>query len=217
MPQIKLIIVDDHQLILDGIKDHIKNQDRYALKRIYTDGPAFCLQLPVLEYDVLLCDIAIPGQNGFILCEESKRAYPERKVVFFSGYKEPVIMEGVKNSKADGFISKNVGIEELFEAIDRVLVGERVIPTDLITDKPGIRVLGNGKELNSFETFGTKLSPQEKEVLILYAKGFKNKDISEQMGLSPHTVKTYRRRIFNKLDVHDMQELMRFCWECGLM
>ncbi|GEM_PF-2128646 len=220
---IRIVIVDDHNLISDGISAHTERIQGFVVQQVFQNGLLFTTQLPGLRFDLLLCDVNIPGRNGFSVCRECKQQFPDRKVIFFTGYTESIILEEVKSSRADGFVPKDTGMDVLFDTIQDVLKGKRVFRFDLLSkqsfshEEPGFVVEGNQRVSNSFERFQSLLSPREKEIMALYAQGMKDNEISSHLQVSMHTVHTFRKRIYQKMEVSSMQELMIACWQCGLM
>lgn len=211
-------------MIQDGLISYVREHPRYELSPIFKNGQQLIQQLPALEFDILLSDIKLPGSNGFSVCRESKGLFPDRKVLLFSSFTAPAVLIEIEHSKADGFVPKDAGYSALFETIDEVMQGRKALRFDLIegyhpiqtNSKAGFKLAGHDRILDPFEKFSSLLTSREKELLGYYTKAYSDKSIALHLHISPLTVKTHRKRIFKKLEVNNIQELMLFCWKCGI-
>lgn len=219
-PIYDILLIEDHRLVLDGIKSLLKKHPLFFIKKQFSNGQIASSQLPYTDYDLLISDISIPGKNGLVLCRESKKLYPNRKVVLISGYNNPTLNAEIKNSKTDAFISKEYGLENFIASLNKVMNGERVFlfeENESPQKNTKIKLTGSHKAMNSFDRYINLTTQKEKTVLQLFAKGKSEFEIGNELNISKETVHTHKKRLYKKLDIKNMQGLMHVCWECGLM
>ncbi len=206
---IRLFIVDDHPLVIEGIHSLLRNE-----KDIEWAGQAMnaqsCLGFFVNNTaDIVLMDISMPGMDGVELCAVMKEKYPGVLILGLSTFNQGLYIKKMMENGASGYILKNTSREELVNAIHVVYEG-------------GIFFNGEvGQALEEYQKSSgvalPVLTPREKEILELIAEGYTNPQIAEKIFLSPFTVDSHRKNLLAKLNVKNTAMLIRFAVEHKLI
>ncbi len=198
MTKIKVFIVDDHYMVIEGIRSLLQNEEGIEWAGHATNA-ASCLaflqqQLP----DVILMDINLPDKNGIDLCKEVKEKYPSVFILGLSTFNQQSFIQKMMNNGASGYVLKNATQEELMEAIETVSKGKTYLSDEVASS---LR-----KEVVSEIPVITR---REKEVLLLIADGLTNAEIAKQLFLSTTTVDTHRKNLLAKFDVKNTASLIK--------
>jgi DNA-binding NarL/FixJ family response regulator len=210
MPKIRIFLVDDHQLVRDGIKALlISAEDLLILGEASTGRECFekiALEAP----DILILDISLPDTNGIEITKRISAEYPDTRVLILSMYtNEDFIFNSIK-AGARGYLPKNTSREELLSAIHAIYEGEEFFAGSIsrIMLKSYVR---KAKEDDLAPQRGPiPLTSREIEILKLFAEGFINKEISDQLDISIRTVETHKNHIMKKLELKSTVELIKF-------
>jgi len=201
---ISVFIVDDHQLIIEGIVSFLQKEKHIKVAGYATSAMSCINYFKTNTADVILMDINLPDMNGMDLCQLIKTNYPGIAVIALSTLSQGSYITQMIENGASGYLLKNADKEEILEAIETVQ---------------------NGKTFFSFEagkifkaTTEKKsglpvLSKREKEILKLIAEGFTNIEISKQLFISIDTVDTHRKNLYTKLNVKNTALLIRYAIE----
>lgn len=215
MNRIKIILADDHQLILDGMRTMLQGIPEFLIVAEVRNGQEALEAARKMEFDLILMDIEMPGCNGIeatrILLEEQ----PEAKVLALTMFNEKGIIVKVMEAGAKGYVLKNAHFQELVEAIKKVASGQNFISSDVIAtlmERDSVRV-----ESSQTESETDSLTKRELEILKLIAKGFSNKEIGEKLFISHRTVDTHRTNLLDKLQVKNIAGLIRFAMKNGYL
>ncbi|WP_316734980.1 response regulator transcription factor [Pedobacter aquatilis] len=202
---IKLAVVDDHPIVIQGIVSLINNLENMCVIGSFQTGAALLNFLYSNKLDVALLDIMLPDINGIELCAEIKKLSPETIVIAISNHTERSIIMQILQNGASGYILKNSSVEELKNCIETALKGEIAFSKEVIEiiAKPSINDL-KGRP---------KFTKREKQILQLIAQGKTTANIAEELFLSPLTVETHRRNMMQKLDVKNSIELINIATE----
>lgn len=207
MNKIKIIVVDDHALVRQGIISMLTSIDEIEIVGEAENG-VFALELLEKELpDVLLVDINMPKMDGVTLSEKAIEKYPDLKVIILSmdvtmGYVKKSIQAGVK-----GYIPKDSSKDTLVEAIKKVYQGDKFF-SDKVSE-----VILKGFYENDISDKPKKtgeLSKREEEVLKLIASGMSNRDIADKLFISIRTVDAHRNHIIQKLKLRSTAELVKY-------
>jgi DNA-binding NarL/FixJ family response regulator len=212
---IRLLLVDDHRMVLDGLTAMLRPHAELAMVVASTTEPAEARRLAVdAEPDIALLDVRMKATSGLDLCEELLRVAPGLKVVLLTVYDdEQYLFQGLR-AGASGYLTKQVVAEELLTHLRRVLEGEIVIDASLAG-----RVALSAARLHRGEFWPGAhlgLSQRESEVLELMVHGNSNRAIAHRLVLGEETVKTHVRSIFRKLDVSDRTQAVAFALREGI-
>jgi len=214
MPAIRAIIVDDHQVIRDGLRMMLSTWDELAIVAEAKDATEALSRVEQFAPEVVLVDIQLPGMNGLRLLRVMKERFPSVKVLILTNYANEEFLVEAFRSGADGYLLKNISRNELIESIRSVLTaGTRVLAPELVA--PVLDRFGEEVRRSSWERFG--LTGTEVELLKLVARGATNRDIAECMYLSPTTVKRRLSDVFRKLNALDRAHAVALATQHGLI
>lgn len=198
--KITIAIVDDHPIVIEGLKALLKAED-YISTVSFTTGAGIISFLENNEADIVLLDIMLPDANGIELCRDIKKIAPQTNVLALSNQAERSIILQVLQNGAVGYLLKNAGAEEMLQCIHEALNGNITFSAEVkeIMAKPSQR------ELQSMPL----LTKREKQILRMIADGETTQQIAGTLFLSPFTVETHRRNLLQKLQVKNVAELIK--------
>lgn len=205
---VSIVIVDDHQIVRDGLASLIATLDSQArvIGQGATGREAISLAAE-LKPDVILIDVAMPGLNGIEATREILKADPSIRIIAVTMHAERSFIAGMLQAGAKAYIRKESAFEEISAAIDAVLQGRTYLGNGIaeiaIADADG----NTGKPA---------LTDRETEVLALIADGLKTRQIAQSLFVSEKTVETHRRQISRKLDLYSVAELTKYAIRHGL-
>ena len=202
---IKVAIVDDFRIVIDGIEKNII-ESGIAVLTGRAGTIAECWEMLKTEQpDVLLLDIGLPDGNGMDVCPRIKAKYPAMNILILTNYAEYTVISNVLGNGASGYILKNAMPEEIMEGIRTVASGKRFLCEDANV------LLQKGKH------GGIELTRREGELLRLLVQGYTSLEIADKMCLSYETDRGYRKTLHLKLGVHNTAELTRIAIEKRLL
>ncbi len=208
---IRILIADDHAIVRKGLKQILL--DHYPSAHIGEVADAETLILTALneEWDVVICDMSMPGRSGLDALNQIKQSSPGLPVLIMSMYPEDQYALRVLKAGASGYLGKETIHDDIVKAIETVRLGEKFITT-AIAEKMAVAFnAGGSRKLHE------NLSGREFDVLKLLATGKSVTDISEQLSLSTTTVSTYRSRIMDKMSMRSNADLTRYALENALI
>jgi DNA-binding NarL/FixJ family response regulator len=201
-PPMRLVIVDDHQMVLDGLKAMLRPYAAQVEVAGEASDPREAVSLVArLEPDAVLLDVRLRGASGLDVCSDIRAACPSCKVVFLTVYDDEQYLYQAMRVGAAGFLLKRIRGGELVEYLRRIGDGEVLIDPSLAG-----RVALSAARLHRGEFWPGAhlgLTQRESEVLGLLVSGRSNRAIAGQLTLSAETIKTHVRGIYRKLDVSD--------------
>ena len=208
---IKILIADDHPVVLKGIKDIISETHDITVADEAGDGLEAVKKVRKNDYDVVLLDISMPGVDGLEALGEMQKMKPDLPVLILSIYPEEQFAVRAIKTGASGYLTKQRAPDELVTAIRRVYRGGKYIGA-VLAEKMASD-LARGDERPPHE----KLSDREYEVMRMIVKGKSTKEMAEALFLSPKTISTYRSRVFQKMNIKSDVELARYAFEHKLI
>jgi len=198
--KIVLAIVDDHPMVIEGLKSLLKPETAIYTTVSFTKGREFISFLSQNEVDLVFLDISLPDANGIELCKEIKKTSPKTIVLGLSNQTERSIMLQMLQSGASGYLLKNVSPDELLTCIQEALHG-------LITfSREAKEIMGRTSKAGLNEV--ASITKREKQILQLLAQGKTTATIATELFLSPLTVDTHRKNLLQKFDVKNTAELL---------
>ena len=202
---IRVAIVDDHKVVAEGF-EHLINDSGMVQVTGKAYSAAGCWELLAKQQtDVLLLDISLPDGNGIDLCPQIKAQYPHLKILMLTSYSELSIIMRVLEDGASGYILKNATAEEIIEGIRVVASGEQFLCEE-------VAILLRNSRFNP-----VRLSRREQELLRLIVAGHSNNAIADSMCLGYETIKSYRKNLILKLNVHNTAQLVKIAIEQKLV
>lgn len=207
--KIKVLIVDDHPLVIEGLKSLLRgNQDIKVVESCNTGNHA--LQYLQNNFvDIVLLDINLPDTSGIDICEQISKRYPMIAVIGLSTYGERSIINQMISNGAKGYLLKNVTETELIEAINKVYRGNVYFGVEVQ------KAMAN----TIFHSMGNtpRLTKREKQILKLIVSGKTNNQIAEELFISPLTVETHRRNLMKKMKASNTASLVKIAIEKALV
>jgi two-component system response regulator NreC len=211
MSQIKVLLVDDHQIIIDGLKSLLKNNNEFLVAGEAGNGREALRILDLIEIDVVLMDIDMPVLNGIDTLKEINRRRSGQKVIILSMHNEAGMIKSLIDLGASGYLLKNCSQEELITAIQKVAAGQSYFSTDVT-----LALLKPANSSNP-EIRNELLTDRETEILKLIAAGYSNKEIGDKLFISHRTVDTHRTNLMKKLDVSNIAGLISYAIKNGIV
>ncbi|HEX9075238.1 MAG TPA: response regulator transcription factor [Anaerolineae bacterium] len=208
---INVLIADDHALIREGLKKILKNEPDMTLAGEAANVQELNDQLKKLAVDVVLLDISMPGESGLDALKDLKQQNSRLPILILSVHPEHRFAIRALKAGASGYITKESAVEELVQAIRKIVAGGKYVSLALAEQLATELEAGNAKPLH--ET----LSDREFQVMRMIASGKKSSEIAEELSVSVSTVNTYRARIFEKMKMQSNVELTRYALENHLI
>jgi two-component system invasion response regulator UvrY len=208
----RILIVDDHDLVRFGIKSLLSGQPGITVLDTLSSGEAaidWCRNNNG-AVDVILMDINMPGIGGVEATHRISTMFPDIGIIIVTVHNEGPLPKQLLNGGARGYLTKGNGVEEMFAAIKDVHRGKHYIAKD-IAQSLALSVIPG--EENPMDT----LSMREMQVLMMIAQGSKTQQISDILNLSPKTISTYRKRLYDKLDVESDIEMLHVALKHGVL
>jgi two-component system response regulator NreC len=213
MSKIRVLIVDDHALVREGITALLRFYDDVEVVGEASDGREAISKSEELKPDVILMDIAMPGLGGLEATVEIKKKAPEVKIIVLSQYDDMEYVNRFLKAKVSGYLLKRAVGSELIAAVRAVARGESYLHS-AIASKVIERFVGKGSEAGDpYEL----LTDREKQVLKLIAEGNTHKDIATVLGISVKTAIAHHSNIMEKLELHSRAELIKFAIQKGII
>lgn len=212
MTPIRLMLVDDHTVVRDGLASMLSSQEDFEVAGHANNGREAVERVAALQPDVILMDLRMPEMGGVEAMHAISSERPDTRFIVLTTYDDDDHLFQAIEAGAKGFLLKDTSREDLFEAVRAVHRGESGI-------EPGVaaRVLDRFVQLSREETHAPLLSERELEVLQLMAKGSANKEIAAMLTISDSTVKTHIANIFQKLDVRGRTEAVTHALQAGII
>ncbi len=223
---IRLILVDDHDVVRTGVKTFLERQPGLQVVGEAGSGEQAIDIAKTLNPDVIVMDITMPGMDGLQATRHIKSLCPECRVLALTVHEDKQYFFEMLAAGASGYITKQAAADELVAAIRVVAQGhvylQPALARWLLEDY--IRLSGAQNEetagqaaVNKAKRVQSVLSRRELQVLELVAQGRTNVQISEKLGISPKTVARHRERIMARLDLHSAAELVKYAIRSGLV
>ncbi|MBT4398888.1 MAG: response regulator transcription factor [Bacteroidetes bacterium] len=211
---IKVLLTDDHKILREGLISLLKKQRDIELIGEAEDGREAVRKTLELKPDVVIMDIGMPELNGIEATKQIKADLPEVKVIALSIHSDKRFVKGMLKAGALGYLLKDSAFKELVKAINAVHYNKMYIGSG-ITD---IIMEDYLQQLNKdTSTPDSPLSERENEVLRLLAEGKNAKQIASLLNVSPKTIETHRQHIMEKLNIHNLADLVKYTIQAGLI
>jgi DNA-binding NarL/FixJ family response regulator len=213
MKTLRILIVDDHEVVRLGLRTLLSNQPNFVVVAEAASAKEAVEKSVQHQPDVVVMDIRMPGQNGIEACEEIKTHLPDTEVLMLTSYAEDELLFDAISAGAAGYVLKQGGGDELIRAIQRVGEGEALLDP-AVTQQVLARVrLATRQERAA--AFGD-LTEQELRVLGLVSEGCTNKQIAKALYLGEGTVRNYVSSILSKLGLTNRAEAAAYAVRHGL-
>jgi len=208
----RVLLADDHPVVRQGLISCLRGRKNIEVVGEAADGQETLRRAKELLPDVILMDIDMPRMNGLAVTEELHRDFPQIKVLILSMDNRPEYMLRIIQSGALGHILKEASAGELVSAIETVRAGQPFFGPGFAQMAINHLAAGAPKAPNP-----ESLTKREREVLILIAKGFSNKEIGCHLNIGTRTVETHRENLMAKLNIRNVAGLTKFAFANGLL
>lgn len=200
---LKILLVDDHEVVRLGLKALLSNYSSYEVVAEAGTADEAVLRAKEFRPDVVIMDIRLPGKNGIEATREIIALLPDTKIVMLTSFAEDDLLFDAINAGACGYVLKQIGSDDLVNALDTIARGESLLDPSL-TQRVFKRVREASRKATD-EAFAS-LSDQEIRILSLISEGMTNKEIAGNIFLSEKTVRNYVSSILSKLSLRTRSE-----------
>ncbi len=208
--KLKLLIADDHRLFIEGLRFLLKEEFDLDLLAYAVNGKDVIDKCNQEEFDLILMDINMPIINGIDTTRQIKSTHPSIKIIVLSMLNDLPTINKALEAGADGFILKNVGIDELLESFKSVFKNEIYISKSLLPyfTRDSVNILKTKSQYIQFSE--NIITPREQSVLKLIVEGFTNQQIADTLFISVKTADTHRKNMLAKLNLSNTALLVKF-------
>jgi NarL family two-component system response regulator LiaR len=206
---IRVMIVDDHMMMRTGLRYTLSSFADLELVAEAGSGSEAIQMCPSVKPDVILMDMVMPGMDGVDTTIRIKKRSPAIQIIALTSFQEKDMIEKAIQAGAIGYLLKNVDAQELARAIRAAYEGRPTLSeeaTEALIESTRLRV-----------QIGHDLTPREREILTLMAKGLTNNEIAEQLTISNSTVKFHAKGILSKLGAANRAEAVNLAWQHHLI
>lgn len=204
----RVLLADDHAIVAEALR--LLLSDDYEIVAVVGDGHALISKARELKPDLIVADIGMPSLNGLDAAEQLKYSMPKARFVFLTMMDDPELANAVLRMAPVGFVLKHSAANELLKAIDDVLHGRSFVTARLRREAETL-VKKRPK------TQSSQLTPRQRDVLQLFAKGRATKEIADILQISERTVEFHKYQIMNSFNVHSPAGLVLLALKHGLI
>jgi DNA-binding NarL/FixJ family response regulator len=212
MTKIRVVVVDDHAILREGVVALIGTQADMEVVGEAGDGLSAVEVARRTAPDVAVVDLSMPGRGGIDLIRRLGEVVPRTRCLVLSMHEDAAYLRSALDARATGYVAKRAAGSKLLDGIRATARGEAYVslPAEVLarTFRASGRTGGGD---------GARLTDRERQVLVLIADGFTNKEIGAQLSISKKSVDSYRARIYEKLGVRSRAEIVRFATDAGLL
>lgn len=212
----KLLVVDDHILLLEGIVSLLRSENQFIVDTAQSGYEAL-EKMKQTKYDVCLLDVGMPGMDGIATAKAIRENESPVKIIILTTYNDQAIVRELIEIGISGYVMKNSTKKELIEAISKVAGGGMYFSDDI-----------HNSIIHNFSTYirekkqsqagdSIALTQREKEVLQLLAKEYTNEAIAQELKISFRTVETHRKNMMQKTKSHNLAGLLKYAYREGLI
>ncbi|WP_299008313.1 two component system response regulator [uncultured Shewanella sp.] len=205
----KLFVVDDHSLIFDGLRGFLSSYPEFEFVGFAENGLCVYDNCLKLQPDLIFIDLKLPGMSGIDVIRQLRQRWPEMMIIVLTASVDEKSAREALDAGANGYVIKNSPKNTLLAAIKCVARGKVFLDPSL-----------NAKQVEALKDVSDGdiplLTPREKQVLKLICEGLRNRDIAENLVISLKTVETHRMNLMQKLDAHNVANLIQWSQRMGM-
>jgi len=209
--EVKVLVVDDHQLLRIGVRDAIGRNSRFKIVGEAADGEAALQLMASLKPDIVITDIDMPRLNGLETIREIRKLPFEVKVVILTMYNEEDMFNAAMDLGVKAYVLKENAATDIVAALEKVNRGETFLTASMLD--VGKRRSDRVRELLLSKPQIEALTPAERRILKLIGEDFTSKEIADRLSLSVRTVDNHRQHICDKLKLHGTHSLLKFAFD----
>lgn len=207
MDELKILVVDDHPMVLEGMQAMLAQIDFVSVTSVAQHAQLAMELIRADTPDIVITDINMPGTDGIVLTAMIRASYPTVKVIAMSTFNERSLISQMVQQGASGYLLKSASLEEIEEAIRIVKKGKLYLSVALELDKKEAETINKVPVLTS----------REREVLALISDGLTNPQIADKLFVSPYTVDSHRKNLLTKFEVNNTAGLIKLAARHGLV
>jgi DNA-binding NarL/FixJ family response regulator len=209
---IKVYLIDDHQVLIDGLKMFLQSEEHIQIVGTNTNASIALDEIKELQPDVVLTDISMPVMNGIDFTAAYCKHNKEAKILALSMFTDAKNIMQIMTAGALGYVQKSLGKQELIEAINAIALGKNYFSKEI----QDIIIGATDADMET-EIEKSVLSTREIEVVQLIAKELNNAQIADELFISERTVETHRKNIMRKTNSHSAIGLIKFAMNANLL
>ena len=206
---IKVIIIDDHPIVLEGLKTLLSGRNDMTVTGYFDTGKAGLEAVKSQEPDVVLLDINLPDINGADICRMVRKQDKDIRIIALSVHNERPVIKNMLQSGANGYVLKNSVGEEIVTAIHTTLSGNNYLC------RKTQEIMNQVREGDLVEI--PKITRREKEIMELVSQGMTTPQVAEKLFISVHTVESHRKNLIEKFDATSMTAVIKQATQYGLI
>lgn len=207
MKKIKILVVDDHKIIRDGISSLLHDQPEYLVVAEASNGREALAVLAKTKIDIAIVDINMPVMNGIECTREINEKFEDTRVIALTMHSEEIYLTKMIEAGAVGYILKNLGKKELLSALSAVVEGKHYYSPEITLAV--IKELTNPRKAKEQDA-KIELTAREMEVLELIVREHSNQEIADKLSISVRTVDAHRRNLLEKTRVRNTAGLVKY-------
>jgi DNA-binding NarL/FixJ family response regulator len=212
--KIRLVLVDDHDLVREGLKRILESTGEFEVVGEAARGDEATGLYRDVNPDVIVTDLSWPGADGIDATLALRKVAPDARIIMLTMYSDEHHAVRALRAGAAGFVSKDSPSDVLIDAIRRVAHGERYIPPEIVE---AVTKLLESDEVAEPQPLAARLSKRELEVLRYLSAGKTNREIAKHLEISSKTIDTHRNHLLKKLNLRNNADLTRFAIRHGLI
>jgi two-component system, NarL family, response regulator DevR len=201
MTSIRILLVDDHEMVREGLKAMLQSEPDLEVVAETGLGREVPTLLDGTRPDIVLLDVRLPDMSGVEVCRQATLSHPDVKVIMLTTFVDPDLVDECIDAGARGYLVKDVRGMSLKENVRAVSRGQAVLAPEVAGG-----ILDRVRDRRSAETGPPALTQSQVAILGLMTRGFSNREIASEVHLSENTIKTHVQEIFRKLGVHNRVE-----------
>ena len=206
---IKVVVVEDHPIMVEGLKNILRSDAGIEVTGAYGDGKSVLQALEKVQPDVILMDVNLPDISGVNLCGEVKKKYEDVKIIALSIHDEQPVIHSMLQNGASGYVLKNALGNEIIHAIYAIMDGEEYLCS---STKEALK----NADMELLKAI-PRITRREKEILQLIGKGLTTMQIADQLFISTHTVESHRKNLMEKFGVNNTTSVVKLASEYKLL
>lgn len=208
---IRLLLVDDHTILRQGMKQLLETDTRFVVSGEAGDGQEAIVQALSLRPDIILMDVNLPKTSGFEASQAILVAWPEARILVLTNQDAPDVVKQFMEIPIQGFLLKDVQLEDLTDALFRVMAGEKIPLAEALSEKVAMARQKASTQTQAYEA----LTDREREVLKALSRGYSNQQLADLLVVSPKTVHNHLYNIYSKIGVASRSEAIVWAMERG--